>query len=346
MPRTRSIAWSELKLGVIGIVAMVMVSMLVIAVGGQGGFFWQRYPLKTRFEQINGLKTGAVVRLNGKDVGKVTAEDFSGGQIEVSMEISKSVRSLVTTESRASVGSLGLLGEAVIDLKAATAGAPLADWGYVPAGPEGGLLGSLTQTASKSLTSADELITSVKEGRGTLGKLVTDDALYAELETFVTSATNVTRAMEQGEGTLGGLMKDPAALNQLKASLESLKAVTAKINDGQGPLGRMLNDEKFGASLANVSSNLDAVTSRMNRGDGTLGKLMTDRQLYDRFNGLSNRMDQVIANLQAGQGTAGQLLHDQRLYETMNQAASELKSLLSDIRKDPKKYLRVSVSIF
>jgi phospholipid/cholesterol/gamma-HCH transport system substrate-binding protein len=346
MPRTRSIAWSELKLGVIGIVALVMVSMLVIAVGGQGGFFWQRYPLKTRFEQINGLKTGAVVRLNGKEVGKVTTEEFIGGQIEVGMEISKSVRPLVTTESKASVGSLGLLGETIVDLKAATGGTPIADWGYVPTGVASGLLGSLGDAATKGLTSADELITSVKEGRGTLGKLVTDDALYTDLQKFIVSATSVTRLIEQGQGTLGGLMKDPTALNELKASLENLRSLTAKINEGQGPLGRLLNDEKFGASLANVSSNLDEVTARLNRGDGTLGKLMTDKQLYDRFNGLASRLDQVVANLQAGQGTAGQLLHDQRLYETMNQAATELKNLLSDIRKDPKKYLRVSVSIF
>ena len=54
MPRTRSIAWSELKLGIVGIVAVALVSVLVVAVGGQGGFFWQRYPLKTQFDDVAG----------------------------------------------------------------------------------------------------------------------------------------------------------------------------------------------------------------------------------------------------------------------------------------------------
>jgi hypothetical protein len=40
------------------------------------------------------------------------------------------------------------------------------------------------------------------------------------------------------------------------------------------------------------------------------------------------------------------LLHDQQLYETMNRAADELRDLLAAIRKDPKKYLHISVSIF
>ncbi len=57
-------------------------------------------------------------------------------------------------------------------------------------------------------------------------------------------------------------------------------------------------------------------------------------------------MDQLTDGLQNGRGTAGQLLHDQQLYENMNQAATELRGLLSDIRKDPQKYLRVRVSIF
>ena len=43
---------------------------------------------------------------------------------------------------------------------------------------------------------------------------------------------------------------------------------------------------------------------------------------------------------------AGQLLHDKQLYENMNQAVAEVKSLITEIKKDPKKYLNVKVSIF
>jgi phospholipid/cholesterol/gamma-HCH transport system substrate-binding protein len=53
-----------------------------------------------------------------------------------------------------------------------------------------------------------------------------------------------------------------------------------------------------------------------------------------------------MARLEAGEGTAGKLLHDQQLYDNMNSAITELNGLLADIRKDPKKYLQVRVSIF
>jgi hypothetical protein len=100
-----------LKLGVIGVVALVLVTIATIAVGGQGGFPWQRYPLKARFHDVNGLKTGAVVRLNGKEVGKVTSVEFAGSEIEVVSEVSDKVRRLITTASEATMGSLSLLGE-------------------------------------------------------------------------------------------------------------------------------------------------------------------------------------------------------------------------------------------
>lgn len=49
MPRTRSLAWAELKIGLLSVFAIVMATMLIFLLSGQGGFFWQRYSLKTVF---------------------------------------------------------------------------------------------------------------------------------------------------------------------------------------------------------------------------------------------------------------------------------------------------------
>jgi phospholipid/cholesterol/gamma-HCH transport system substrate-binding protein len=72
MPRTRSLAWSELKIGVMAVVALVLTVLLVIAVGGASGFAWERYDLKTSFDNVQGLKSGAIVRVAGVEVGKVS----------------------------------------------------------------------------------------------------------------------------------------------------------------------------------------------------------------------------------------------------------------------------------
>ena len=345
MPRTRSIAWSQLKVGVLGIVAVLLVIVVIFAVGGEGGFWWQRYPLKASFPEVKGLKPGAVVRLSGKEVGTVRTVEFVGNQVEVGFELLEDVRPLVTDRSSATLGSLSLLGEPIIDLTAGAGGAPLADWAYVPTVAASSFEG-LTATASASLRQLDALLADVRAGRGTLGKLVTDDALYTELHTFVTSASAVTRAMNEGQGTIGGLLRDPKAYEALRASLENLQAVTARVNNGQGALGRFLNDEALGKSISGAASNAELITGRLSKGEGTAGKLLTDQQLYDRLNSMANRVDQVVAGLESGRGTAGQLLHDRQLYENMNRAVLEVRELIEAVRKDPRKYLNVRVSIF
>ncbi len=150
MPRTRSIAWSQLKVGVLGIVAVLLVIVVIFAVGGEGGFWWQRYPLKASFPDVKGLKPGAVVRLSGKEVGTVRTVEFVGNQMEVGFELLEDVRPLVTDRSSATIGSLSLLGEPIIDLTAGAGGAPLADWAYVPSAVAASSFEGLTATASAS----------------------------------------------------------------------------------------------------------------------------------------------------------------------------------------------------
>ena len=91
---------------------------------------------------------------------------------------------------------------------------------------------------------------------------------------------------------------------------------------------------------------LNQVGGRLDRGEGTAGKLLTDPALFNRLNSTSERFDQLVARLNEGQGTVGQLLKDKQLYENMNGAVSDLRTLVAEIRKDPKKYLNVKISIF
>ena len=346
MPRTRSLAWSQLKIGLVGVAAIVLAALMILAVGGQGGFFWQRYPLKARFNDVLGLKPGAVVRLSGKEVGTVTAVEFAGSQVDVSLEVSKDIRPLLTPDAVATIGSLSLLGEPIIDLTAGRGGQPLPDWGYLQVNPSKGALSDLTDTASTGLVEARKLIEDIRAGRGTLGKLVTDTRLYNDLDEFVSSATAVTRAINRGEGTLGALSKDPAAYNAMKASLQNLQVITEKINRGEGSIGKLMNDDALAKSLTATTADLQSLTAKLNRTDGTAGKLINEKELYTKLLDLTTHLDEVMAGLTTGRGTAGLFLQDRALYENMNKTVTEVRELLADIRKDPKKYLRVNVSIF
>jgi phospholipid/cholesterol/gamma-HCH transport system substrate-binding protein len=346
MPRTRSLAWAELKIGLMSIFALVMATILIFLLSGSGGFFWQRYSLKTTFANIAGLKEGAPVRVAGVEVGSVSDVSFVGDRVEVVMEVNNENRTRITSTSVASLGSVSLLGEAAVDITASSSGTPVPEWGYVQSGRATGTIGDVATQASTAIEQATALVNDLRAGRGTMGLLLTDDQLYRELTALMISVQNVTDGLSKGNGTLGRLMNDPAAAKSLEKSLDDLQAVTGRIRAGEGSIGKLLNDDALSKSLTSMSANFDSISGRINKGEGTAGKLITDEQLYNRLNSLSDRIDKVMAGLQQGEGTAGQLLRDRQLYENMNGTMVELKSLVSDIRKDPKKYLNVKVSLF
>ena len=173
MPRTRSLAMAELKLGIISVIALALAGLLIFAVGG-GGFFWQRYPLKAAFPNVATVKSGSPVRVAGITSGAVSQVTFNGTNVEVWLDVSKEVRPLITTESVAIIGSISLLGEGAIDIMPASTGTPLADWAYIPTAPTPGSIADLTERASGGLASGTALLNDMRTGRGTLGKLFTD----------------------------------------------------------------------------------------------------------------------------------------------------------------------------
>jgi phospholipid/cholesterol/gamma-HCH transport system substrate-binding protein len=346
MPRTRSLAWSELKIGLLTIAAIVVAAITIFAVMGARGFFWQRYTLKTRFSNVVGLKAGSPVRVSGVEVGSVTDTVFAGDQVDVVFEVNKEVRPRITTASTATLGSVSLLGLSAVDITATSSGMPIPEGGYVPTGKTAAALSDVTTQASEGIGELTGLIKDLRQGRGTAGKLMTDDRLYTELQAFVASANDVTRTIKSGRGSVGKFINDPQIANSLQGSLTNLETMTRRINAGEGSLGKLINDDAFAQSVTGATTNLRTLTDRLNKGEGTAGKLMTDPALFNQLKSLADRLDLLTKSLNEGEGTIGQLLKDRKLYENMNGAVNDVRDLVAAIKKDPKRYLNVRVSIF
>ena len=312
MPRTRSLAWSQLKLGIVVVIALTIAVVFAFMVGGEGGLPWQRYHLKTRFPNVQGLKSGAVVRLAGVEVGQVSEVQFVGAQVEVTMELSEDVQDKITEGSKAMIGSISLLGETAIDINAVGIGRPLPDWGYIQSAKTPGQIAEVAEQANAGIIEITNLLRDIRGGKGTVGKLFTDDKVYNDFAALTTAADRVMQNLTRGQGTLGKLLNDEKAYRSLQASLDDLATMTRRINAGEGSLGKLLKDEA----------------------------------LYRRLDSVTTRIDTLLTRLNEGQGTAGQLLQDKKLYENMNGAVTDMRSLLVEIKKDPKKYLNVKVSIF
>jgi len=346
MPRTRSLAWSELKIGVLTIAAIIIAAVLIFSLTGTKGFAWQRYSLKTRFSNVAGLASGSPVRIAGVEVGTVTEVRLVGEEVEVTFQVNANNKPLITDQSVARLGSVSLLGQSAVDISPASRGTPIEPWGYVPQGRPVAVMSDMTDAASQGINELTAMIHDVREGKGTVGKLMTDEQLYVELNRFVTSAGDLTDSLKQGRGTLGKLLNDPASANALEASLKNIETVTSRLSAGEGSIGKLLKDDAFATSLTSATGNMNTLVGKLNSSDGTAGKLINDPALFNRLNSVAERLDTVVSKLNEGEGTAGQLLKDKQLYENMNGAVGDLRALVADIRKDPRKFLNIKVSVF
>jgi phospholipid/cholesterol/gamma-HCH transport system substrate-binding protein len=85
------------------------------------------------------------------------------------------------------------------------------------------------------LTNANQVVTDARSGRGTVGKLLTDDTLYVAAAGAMTNLHSILIKIDQGQGTVGQLINDDSFLKGAKLSLQKLDKATESLED-TGPL--------------------------------------------------------------------------------------------------------------
>lgn len=348
MADKKALTWTELRVGVVVILSLIVLAGTILYIGSGGGAPWSRkYTLKATMRDVNGLKPGAPVRVGGVEVGTVTKVEFAQGtpEVEVDMRIDSRVQDRITDKSQASLGALGLLGEKAVDISAAPEGTAISDGGYVKADKEDAFKGLMADT-SESTAHLRRILARMDAGEGLIGKALRDDDLYNRMADVANRLQVVMGKIESDRGPLGRLMNDQEMSRNLAHSAAGIDAVISRIESGQGPLGTLSKDEKLVADLKGMVSNLNAVSSKLQKGEGSLGKMLGDDTLYKRLDALTTRMDSIATRLDSGEGSLGKLMKDPEFYDNLNGAAKDARTLIADIRKDPSKYLRVQLKVF
>ena len=112
--------WSDLRVGAIVLIAILLIVFGVSFAGGDKGLLFQkRSVVKALLPNVGGLKSGSAVTMGGMNIGRVTHLQFaeaSARQVEVVMEVRQDVRSKIKTDSTPSVKTQGMLGDRYIDI--------------------------------------------------------------------------------------------------------------------------------------------------------------------------------------------------------------------------------------
>ena len=349
MDRSKVLSWTELRVGLVLIASLVVLAATTLYIGGGGTSpFADKYEVRALMPDINGLKEGAPVRVGGLEVGNVVGVDFAPGgkgMIEVRMKLDRRVQPRVTTRSAVELGALGLLGEKAVDIQASTEGTPVQDGGYLSATGDDAFR-SLITDASESVTHMKKILARIDAGQGLVGKALRDEELYDRLTDVSARLQDVMGKLESSGGPLGRLMNDRAMSDQIAATARGLDEVVSRIERGDGPLGTLSKDDELVRQMKATAAGFADTAGRMQRGEGTMGRLLHDEQLYQRLEALTARMDAITLRLEQGEGSAGRMLKDPQLYENMNGTFVDLRALVADVRRDPRKYLHVRVSLF
>src|SRR5215813_6334633 len=114
MPSQKQLHWSELRVGITVIVAAAALATLIFLMTSAQGLFTRKLNLKAYFDNAEGLRTGAPVRLQGVDVGNVTRIRIVPNKkplpVEVIMKVSSRYEESIRKDSTATLATAGVLG--------------------------------------------------------------------------------------------------------------------------------------------------------------------------------------------------------------------------------------------
>ncbi|HZQ96988.1 MAG TPA: MlaD family protein [Candidatus Sulfotelmatobacter sp.] len=357
MPSQKQLKWSQLKVGITVIVASVTLGVLLFLMSGTAGLFTPRITVKSYFDNAEGLRVGAPVRLSGVDIGNVTGisivRDKPLTPVEVTMKISTKFSYGMRRDSVTSLETAGVLGETFLDIDSSQAvAAPVQDGDTLPTQvhPDFNQVVRASQSTLQNMDAllkrADRILAFAESGKGSLGKLIYDPTLYNRLSSTVAEFQKIVAQVGNGEGSLGRLISRNDAYEKFIATLDKMNQVVDELQQGKGSAGKFLKDPSLYNNANDTIANLKKVTEDINAGKGTLGKLTKDEELARKLDTTITKLSELTTQLEAGQGTAGKLFKDDTLYNNSNQMLVETRELLKAIRENPKKYLSIKLHVF
>ncbi|HZL52292.1 MAG TPA: MlaD family protein [Terracidiphilus sp.] len=243
------------RLGAFIFVTLTILAAGVFIIGSKEYLFRSTYQLKAQFDNVAGLAEGADVQVGGVHSGMVrniVLPHKPGEQVTVIMDLNRSTHEIIKKDSVASIETAGVLGNQFIAISFGSSGqAEVRDGEIIASAPPlvladlfkktSGILDS-SQQAINNATLATAHLNSVSakidSGQGTVGALVNDKQLYANLQ--------------QSTATL------QATMLQAQMATAHLNSVSAKIDSGQGTVGALLNDKQLYANLQQSTATLQA----------------------------------------------------------------------------------------
>ena len=264
------------------------------------------------YDQITDLAVSAPVFIKGVRVGlvnKITYNPSVSDEITVKLNIKPKYR--LPKDSKAVLFSTGFMSGRAVRID----------------------LGS----SQEYLNEGDTLISAF--GRDIIDVATTEIGYFKDLISDLTTNLNTTL------GSLNTILADNTG--SITSTMDNVKAITGNLNslvasERQNLQATMANINHISATLknssvgfSNIVDNVDTLVDSLNRA--------RIPQMVSGLNDAVGKLNLTLDNINDGKGSLGLLVNDRVLYDSLTRTVVDLQLLLEDIRKNPKRYVHVSV---
>ncbi len=281
------------KLGMFVMLTGLILIVSLYLIGKKQNLFGDTFKITAVFNNVNGLKIGNNVRYAGINVG--TVKDIimvNDSTICVDMVIEESIRRHMKENAFAVVGSDGLVGSMVVNI--------------FPGNGKGQVLQQGDTISSIRKKSGADMMSTLS---------ITNDNV-AELSQEI---LKITRSINEGKGTLGLLVNDEAMGADLKETIANLKTASHDASKVIDEIKEVVSSVDTEDNLLNVLLK-DSVTAEQFR--TVVANL---EQSSKEINLVINNLNDVILNVKEGEGAFNYLVSDTILVEDIGQTVINIK---------------------
>jgi len=254
----------QARVGLIVIAATLTFLVGLFAIANRTFLFSDNFYIESRFNHVAGLRSGQHVQYQGVNVGRVESvalPDTPGDRISVRMAISERARHVIRRNTRAQIKTDGLVGSQIVVLVSPTdVGDPIEDNDII-VGEDPMDFFEITDRAlvsvqnfEKAANTFEQIMLDVRNGEGTLGKIIYDSTLYYSIVSTATESRNVMDA----------LVDNAEALVELAGgATEGVNSILTAVEEGDGTISRLLNDPELYNRLLAAADTVQYITSDM-----------------------------------------------------------------------------------
>jgi phospholipid/cholesterol/gamma-HCH transport system substrate-binding protein len=361
MPSQQEVRWSQLKVGVIVLVSsIVLVALLFLMTSSAGlGIFSHELTVSTYFENSAGLKNGAAVNLQGVTIGTVKSVTIDNSPdrkltpVKIVMKLNEKFAQGLKKDTKASLSTVGVLGDTVIDLNSQFAVGPKLEDGDVLKTTETPSLTDVVKASQGTIESlnvilakVNALVDTIQSGKGTIGQLINNPDMYNKVNSTLDGIQTLEKNLNSGKGSVGKLLTDDELYNRINSTTGRLENIVNDIDSGKGTAGKLLKDETLYNNLNSTLAHANSLLAEADAGRGGLGLMLKDPKFRSDLSNTLSQINTLTTGVNQGRGTLGKLVTDDQAYSNLNKLLEASTDLVKTIRSDPKKYLTIHLKIF